>query len=222
MKGSHKVAGGAVGVVLAVAAAIPFQKAYEGEPPCDAQGMCSVFRDPVYGWSVPTECFGDTGPTVVKDGPKVPFAECERRLRERDEALVAALLNDRCIQAHVTDLPPATLALLVANADNVGVAATCRSTMVEQINAGLAPEVYCRQLTTATARFVPYGLPVVKLPNGRAAPMAQQPHAITAANHGWMVAGGRTCRDRRNKCYGLVKRREAEQALCLGERWTGP
>jgi GH24 family phage-related lysozyme (muramidase) len=212
--GSHKVRYGLVGVVLALGAAVPFQKQWEGEPPCDANGMCRVFADPVYGWDVPTECYGDTGRDVKRDGPLVPLAECERRLRERDLKHVDAILADTCIQPHVANLPPSVLALLVSNADNLGVHAVCTSTMVRQINEGAAPEVYCKQLTQATARFVPFGKPVLFAKNGRPLPMAQQPHSVTVPNHGWAVARGRSCRDRRNQCYGLV--RDAEQALCLG------
>jgi lysozyme len=31
----------------------------------------------------------------------------------------------------------------------------------------------------------------------------------------WYTAGGRDCRIKKNNCYGLIKRREAERALCL-------
>lgn len=33
----------------------------------------------------------------------------------------------------------------------------------------------------------------------------------------WVYAGGRDCRIRKNNCYGIVKRRVWEQAMCHGE-----
>lgn len=33
----------------------------------------------------------------------------------------------------------------------------------------------------------------------------------------WYTAGGRDCRIRKNNCYGLIKRREDEVKLCMGD-----
>lgn len=33
----------------------------------------------------------------------------------------------------------------------------------------------------------------------------------------WRNAGGRDCRRRENNCYGLITRRDAERAMCLGQ-----
>jgi hypothetical protein len=93
----------------------------------------------------------------------------------------------------------------------------CTSTMVKLLRAGEPPIVWCSQFTEARSRFVPIQFPLAKDAKGNVLPMAQQPNAVSVPLHGWMVVGGRSCRDARAGCRGIVLRREREQAMCLGD-----
>jgi lysozyme len=98
------------------------------------------YADPAWGWKVPTACYGETGPHIVK-GQTFTKAQCLAFL----DAQVALKWRemDACIGPELTI--PQTIAV-TSWAYNVGTGAACRSTLVRQINAGQPARVWCRQL----------------------------------------------------------------------------
>lgn len=158
-----------------------------------------VHADPVWGWSVPTACGGQTGPNIQR-GMEFSIEEClamiDARLGPTWRSVASAITGEITLGGALA---------LTSLADNVGVGAVRNSTMVRQINAGVPESVWCRQFTEATARYTPYPLPVRKDGVG----------SVTAPI-GWVVAGGRNCRDPQSRqCAGIVGRREREQAMCM-------
>ena len=122
---------GITAAVLAVAAA-PLVAYWEGVVPY-------TYADPVWGWSVPTACAGETGPHIRR-GQTFTVAECMAML---DRRLVADWPKvERCIQQPLRVNEAVAVASL---AHNVGTSAVCKSTMVRQINAGEPASVWCAQ-----------------------------------------------------------------------------
>ena len=121
------------GTLAAVTVAVPMGSYYEGVFP-------RGYADPV---GIPTECIGETGPGVRVGVQRYTWDECVARYAPRlarvwDEGL------STCIRQDVT-IPQG--AALISWADNIGLAAACRSTLVRLLNAGAEPEVWCQQLT---------------------------------------------------------------------------
>lgn len=161
------------------------------------EGMLNrVHADPVWGWKVPTACGGQTG-EHIKPGMEFSVEECLKMIDERHVRTWEVLR--RHIHGEITLGGALALTSL---ADNVGVSAVRNSTMVRLINQGVPEIIWCRQFTEAYARYTPIGLPIGDGENAIVAPI------------GWMVAGGRSCRESRN-CRGIVGRREREQVMCM-------
>lgn len=123
------------GVLAASAIAAPMGAYYEGVFPIG-------YADPV---GIPTDCIGET------EGAKVgvqrfTFEECvaryEPRLQRNWYALAAT-----CVTHDVTVNQGAAL---MSFSDNVGIPATCNSTMVRLLNADAEPEQWCNQMLRFT------------------------------------------------------------------------
>lgn len=155
------------------------------------------YADPVWGWAVPTACAGDTGQDIRRD-MTFTLEECLAKLDARHvktwNALAPSIVGEITLGGALA---------LTSLADNVGVGAVKGSTMVKLINAGADESVWCRQFTEAKARYTPIEMP---LGDGK--------QNSVLAPIGWVVAGGRSCRESR-ACRGIVGRREREQAMCL-------
>ncbi len=121
------------GTLAAVAVAVPMGAYYEGIFPVG-------YADPV---GIPTECIGETGPGVRVGVQRYTWDECVARYAPRLQRVWDDGLST-CIRQDVT-IPQG--AALISWADNVGLAAACRSTLVRMLNAGAEPETWCAQLT---------------------------------------------------------------------------
>lgn len=97
------------------------------------------YADPVWGWSVPTACAGDTGPQI-KRGMTFTLDECMAMLHERAPKIWAVLEN--CVQG---DIRVNEAAAMVSLADNVGTGLVCSSTMVRLHNQGRPASEWCAQ-----------------------------------------------------------------------------
>jgi GH24 family phage-related lysozyme (muramidase) len=211
--GKATIIGGSAGMAIAIALLAQFQIKNEGLPPANPDGTRPVYKDPLLGWRVPTACWGDTG-AHIRRGMNFTLDECMKMLTDRDRELADRVLT--CLGDGVRLTPFQAIALF-SLADNNGVRPVCTSTMVKLLRAGEPPIVWCSQFTEARSRFVPIQFPLAKDAKGNVLPMAQQPNAVSVPLHGWMVVGGRSCRDARAGCRGIVLRREREQAMCLGD-----
>lgn len=97
------------------------------------------YADPVWGWSVPTACAGDTGPHI-KQGMTFTLQQCMDMLKTRHTKLWNQLEG-------AIDVPLKTheAVAILSLADNVGTGAVLNSTLLRQVNLGLPPEVWCEQ-----------------------------------------------------------------------------
>lgn len=160
--------------------------------------VLSTYADPVWGWSVPTGCAGETGPHIR---PGMTFA-VEQCLEMLDARLVQVW---RELEPHIKR--PITLGAalaLVSLAMNTGNQPVASSTMLKLHNAGVPESVWCKQFTTAWARHTPFPLPVRKDGVGS-----------VLEPIGWVIVAGRNCRDPKARCRGIPARREREEAMCL-------
>lgn len=126
MKG--KIIGGLFSAALTLAVSVGTY--YEGVFPVG-------YADPV---GIPTDCIGETQGAKVgvqRFTREQCVAQYEFRLQETWRKL------ETCIQRDVT---PEQAAALISFADNVGIQATCFSTMVRMLNAGAQPNVWCAQM----------------------------------------------------------------------------
>lgn len=142
MTGKGRIIGG---TLAAAALAGPMGAYYEGNFPIG-------YRDPV---GTPTDCVGETGPDVVVGKQRFTFEQCLARYQPR----LARNWTDGlsyCIHRDVT-LPQG--AALISFADNVGIQATCASTMVRMLNAGAPPVQWCAQMD----RWNKATLPIVRM-----------------------------------------------------------
>lgn len=121
------------GTLAAVTVAVPMGSYYEGVFP-------TGYADPV---GIPTECIGETGPGVRVGVQRYTWDECVARYAPRLARVWDGGLAT-CIRQDVT-IPQG--AALISWADNVGVAAACRSTLVRLLNAGAEPAQWCAQLS---------------------------------------------------------------------------
>lgn len=199
--GSGKLIGGGVALLLSLAGGLTVLN--EGV-------VLETYADPIFlraGRVLPTACAGDTGPHVQM-GRTYTLAECMAMMETRQADTWTRL--ERCFTRPV----PVHVAVSVLSlADNVGVGAACNSALVRLHNAGHPRERYCLQFTQAVSSYVPYGIPVKLDKQGRLV----NTEDLVREPIGWVRATYRNCRDRRNKCFGLVTRREREQAMCLGD-----
>lgn len=94
----------------------------------DSEGLrLNTYRDPV---GIPTVCYGHTGPDV-RMGQRYTHAQCEAILIEDIRKHKVGL--DRCITAPLNQNQQDAV---VSLAFNIGVSATCKSTLVRKLNAG--------------------------------------------------------------------------------------
>lgn len=128
---SLRVKGG-IAVAAVTALAVPMGAYYEGVYP-------RAYSDPV---GIPTECIGETGPGVRVGVQRYSWDECVARYPVRLQKTWDAL--GACIDAEVT---VGEGAALISFADNVGIRATCTSTLARLMNAGAVGNVWCHQLT---------------------------------------------------------------------------
>ena len=125
--GKGPIAIGAAGLAALISA---FVMQHEGL-------ILRTYADPV---GIPTACVGATGPEI-RYGQTYTIAECV--------AILDADLQDTwnrlkpCIQKDVNLFQAMSL---VSFAFNVGVPATCGSTMVRMLNEGAPPSVYCKEM----------------------------------------------------------------------------
>ena len=117
--------GGVLAVVLAAAAFIAPWEGLRLRPYFDIVGVL-------------TWCYGET-----RGAPKSEYtkAECDALLADGVGEFHAAMR--RCIKRPLTENQ---WVAVTSWAYNVGTGAACGSTLVRQINAGLPPETWCRQL----------------------------------------------------------------------------
>lgn len=124
---------GIAAVALAVAAS-PFIAFQEGVIPY-------TYADPVWGWSLPTACAGETGPHIVR-GQTYTIPQCMAML---DKRLVADWpVIDACIERPIKMNEAVAIADMV---HNFGPTKICNSTMIAQLNAGLPSSVWCAQMS---------------------------------------------------------------------------
>jgi len=143
------------GTLAAVVIASPMGAYYEGVFPVG-------YADPV---GIPTDCVGDTHGAKV-GVQRFTFEECLRRYDERLQANWDNGLAN-CIQQDVTVTQGAAL---ISFADNAGIGATCGSTMVRMINAGVSADTWCQQMKRWTkARLVGVTIELPGLVKRRAA-----------------------------------------------------
>jgi lysozyme len=114
----------------AVTIATPLGAYYEGAIP-------RTYVDPI---GITTGCLGETGKAADWINMHT-MAECVVRYSGRLRTVGEQL--DRCIDV---DVAPNEAAALISFADNIGVAATCGSTMVRMLNAGAGPEAWCGEM----------------------------------------------------------------------------
>ena len=122
-----KILAGALAACAAVAAFVAPWEGNELRP----------YQDIVGVWTV---CAGVTGP-AAKPGRTYTDAECNRL--NTDAVAVHLRGVSVCIHRPLTENEWVAVGSWVYN---VGVPTACRSTLVRMINAGAAPEVWCRQL----------------------------------------------------------------------------
>jgi GH24 family phage-related lysozyme (muramidase) len=199
--GNGKLIGGTVALLLGLSGGLAV---------LNEAVVLETYADPIFlraGKVLPTACAGDTGPHIQM-GRTYTLAECMAMMETRHAETWRRL--ERCFTKPV----PVHVAVSVLSlADNVGVDPVCHSTLVRLANAGHPRERYCLQFTQAVTSYIPHGLPVRLDRQGK----LQNTEDLVRAPIGWVRATHRNCRDRRNKCFGLVTRREREQAMCLGD-----
>lgn len=115
---------------LTLAIATPFVMKWEGV-------KTQTYLDVV---GVPTVCYGETGPHV-RLGQQFTMAECRAMLDRR--LMQFALQLDRCVHRPLT---PYQGAAVLELSYNVGIRATCNSTLVRMINEGRPASQWCPQL----------------------------------------------------------------------------
>lgn len=102
------------------------------------EGMIpGTYADPV---GIPTICYGHTGPDV-RMGMRATEEECKRLLNGDLTSHWVGVRKCIKVPLHVHEA-----AAITSFAFNVGVAATCQSTMLRLLNAGEPPAVWCAQM----------------------------------------------------------------------------
>jgi lysozyme len=130
-----KVAGGAVGMLLALTLAIGGLKSDEGKRNATYLDIAAV----------PTACYGQTG-AAVKLGQVRTDGECEALLSVEAERVLGVVL--RCIRR---ELQPHEAAALTRFAYNIGDAGLCNSTVARRANAGRPPAEWCEAMEMWTS-----------------------------------------------------------------------
>jgi len=113
--------------VMALAAPVVMQ--FEGK-------SNETYLDPV---GVPTICFGHTA--TADPGDQFTDDQCEQLLDDDMRQALEGIAS--CVDR---ELDPNEWAALVSWTFNVGTGNACGSTLVELVNAGEAPAVWCREL----------------------------------------------------------------------------
>lgn len=126
MSNKSVVIGGTVAGVMALALAVvqPWE-AYAPKPYVDMVGVA-------------TYCYGDTGPHEQRVYTE---QECAQQLNTRLGSFLAGI--SQCIKRPMRERE---WAAVLSFSYNVGVSATCRSTMVRRINAGEKGPAWCAEL----------------------------------------------------------------------------
>lgn len=124
-----RIIGGTLATAVAVAA--PMGAYFEGVLPIG-------YADPV---GIPTDCIGETQGARV-GVQRFTFEQCLQRYDKRLAGNWSQLSD--CIHHDVTVTQAASL---VSFSDNVGIRATCTSTMVRMLNAGAEPAAWCAQMS---------------------------------------------------------------------------
>ena len=128
---AQKTGAGKVGIAaLIIAIAAPLVLYYEGT-------IKRTYRDPI---GIITACTGHTGPEL-RMGQTFTKAQCDALLR--DDLIKHFEGIQPCIKR---ELKPNEQAALLSFAFNVGVSATCKSSLVRMLNAGEPAAVWCAQL----------------------------------------------------------------------------
>lgn len=120
----------AAGALAAAGAVTAFIGPWEGT-------KLDSYRDIVGVWTV---CDGVTGP-AAGPGKSYTQAQCDALTTDAVARHLRGL--DVCIHP---ELPQHQWVALGSWAYNIGVNGACKSTLVKQVNAGLPPEVWCKQL----------------------------------------------------------------------------
>jgi lysozyme len=128
MATSNKIVGGTLAAAIAMSAGTITY--FEGVIPY-------TYADPV---GIPTICIGHTGPDVVW-GRQASMAECQRLLTADQLSHWRGV--ERCLQKPVRVHEAAAL---ISFAFNVGVGATCSSTLMRMLNAGAPASQWCQQM----------------------------------------------------------------------------
>lgn len=127
-----RLIGGAVAAMLAALGVLTIEE--EGF-------KTDAYPDPVHGWNVPTACAGDTGPHIQR-GMVFTREACLNMMSARHQKLWRTV--EKCLRQ---DVYPHQAIAILSLADNAGAGAVCGSTMLSQLNAGLPPEVWCKQFS---------------------------------------------------------------------------
>ena len=146
---------------------------------------------------IPTVCMGLTG-AVTKRHPGIPWTvdECKQAEAEYIAPMVTAL--SACIPANVRDdMAYGEMVIYGSLSFNGGINAVCKSSIARHLKEG-DHEGACRSMAAWTWTRVKAGTTPAGRTNGKPQPALRQ-----------------DCRDPRNRCNGLPRRRDRDVAACL-------